>query len=112
MRTRQDIMIEMLTVIGAIILIPITIFIVKQFAVNPGESPSYMVLLPIIPMLFLGFKSSKWMLIGVEKFTGFQMVFFGKGVIFIFLIGLFASIVIIPIGLVYLLMQYLRSEPA
>jgi membrane protease YdiL (CAAX protease family) len=111
MRTRKDIMMEMIFVIGAVVLIPITVFIAKQFAVEPGQASnfSYMTLLPIIPMLYLGFKSSKWLVLSVEKFTGFKLVFFGWGMLFIFLAGLFSSIVVIPIGLFSLLMQYLRA---
>ncbi|MEJ2117411.1 MAG: hypothetical protein P8Y36_05700 [Alphaproteobacteria bacterium] len=114
MRSRNAILTEILLVVGAIILIPILVSVVNYFRVEPGEaqSQSYMILLPIIPMLYLAFKSSKWLVIGAEKFTGFQLVFFGKGMLFIFFAGMLFSLIIIPLGLVGLIWEYVRTKPA
>ncbi|MEJ2226901.1 MAG: hypothetical protein P8Y67_01450 [Alphaproteobacteria bacterium] len=124
MRSRNAILVEILLVVGAIILIPILVSVVNYFRVEPGEaqyfrvepgeaqSQSYMILLPIIPMLYLAFKSSKWLVIGAEKFTGFQLVFFGKGMLFIFFAGMLFSLIIIPLGLVGLIWEYVRTKPA
>jgi hypothetical protein len=74
------------------------------------NGPSAWVLLPFVPVLLLAFKSTRWMMIGIEYVTGFSFAVFGWGIIFMFAVGAAASVVVIPVGLVLLTMQYFRAK--
>jgi hypothetical protein len=112
MRAPQDILREIMFVIGLIIsfLALVWIFQVLGLSKHDGNAPSAWILVPFVSGLLLGFKSTRWMMQGIEYITGFSFAVFGRGIIFMFMIGFFASLVVIPVGLVLLTMQYFQAR--
>ncbi len=112
MRTPQDILREIMFVIGLIIsfVVLISIFRILGLTKFDENGPSAWFFVQFVPVLLLGFKSTRWMMDGIEYVTGFSFAVFGWGIILMFAIGAAASIVIIPVGLALLTMQYFRAK--
>lgn len=114
MKTPQEILGEIVLVIVQIVSIPVLVGVVHVLGLDapgPDGHPSAWVFLPGLPVLLLAFKSTRWMMLGIEYITGFRFAVFGWfGIIVMFIIGAAASMVVIPTGLLLLTLQYLRTR--
>ena len=106
----QEIILVIIYIVSLIVMNLIFMWLGLFEKTAQNEPKSYWVFLIFIPTLLLASKSTKWMMIGIERITGFQFTFGWLGFVFMFTIGGFLSIIIIPIGLSLLIAQYLRAR--
>ena len=103
----HQILLRKLVIITIGSLIGFTLVLMSfQFEKEPG----YLAISGIFIIAVLGFTSARWVLAAIETVTGFTFFLSGRAVIFLYAMGTALAPLILPLGLIILLVQYMLAR--
>ena len=72
--------------------------------------PGYLFYGAVLLMLVLGFTSARWVMRAIETITGFKFFLSGFMLVMLFAFSMAFSFVVLPLGLVLLVIQYVLAR--